>query len=86
MYRVIEPEGGSATTATAEPLHARYPDGARDSEALFIDAAGMMYVVTKGRRGPIMLYRWPFGAPGQTVTLQQAPGTLPGAGKRPRTA
>lgn len=63
VYRVIEPEGGSATTAAAEPLHARYPDGARDAEALFIDAAGTMYVATKGRRGTIMLYRWPFGAP-----------------------
>ena len=40
VYRVAEPEPGVSATAPAEALHARFPDGARDAEALFVDAAG----------------------------------------------
>jgi hypothetical protein len=62
VYRVVEPEPGAAETQPAEALHARYPDGPKDAEALFADAAGTLYVVTKGRRSAIALYRWPLSA------------------------
>jgi hypothetical protein len=70
VYRVVEPAHGALETAPAEPLHARYPDGAKDAEALFAAPSGPLYVVTKGRRAGISLYRWPPSrTPGQTVEL-----------------
>ena len=78
VYRVIEPSEGASETAQAEPLHARYPDGPRDAEALFVDASATLYVVTKGRRGSISLYRWPTAsAPGQTVVLERVRDLFP---------
>src|SRR5690606_16996510 len=59
IYRVPEPDPGSEETAPAELLHARFPDGARDAEALFVLPSGDLYIVTKGREGPISLYRYP---------------------------
>jgi len=71
IYTLPEPstDGGSAR-ATAHP--ARYPDGRWDSEAFFVLPTGDVYLVTKGRRGPIALYRYP--APlraGTTATLER---------------
>lgn len=78
VYRVIEPSDGVSETAPAEAFHARYPDGPRDAESLFIDGSGTFYVVTKGRRGAISLYRWPMAsAPGQTVVLERVRDLFP---------
>lgn len=60
VYRVPEPgPGDAAVQATA--LRARYPDGPRDAEGLFM-AGGRLHVVTKGREGPIRVYRFPADA------------------------
>jgi len=59
VYRVPEPAPGDAATRPAEALHATYPDGAHDAEALFVTAEGDLFVVTKGETGPIALYRFP---------------------------
>lgn len=78
VYRVVEPADGTSESAPAEPLHARYPDGPRDAEALFVDGSGTLYVVTKGRRGAISLYRWPMpAAPGQTAALERVRDLFP---------
>ena len=78
VYRVVEPGDGARRTAPAEALHARYPDGPRDAEALFIDGSGTLYLVTKGRRAAISLYRWPMAAaPGQTVELERVRDLFP---------
>ena len=77
VYRLVEPVPGAGVAQEAEPLHARYPDGPQDAEALFVDGAGTLYVVTKGRRGPVTLYRWPSSAPGQTVTLERVRTLFP---------
>jgi hypothetical protein len=78
VYRVVEPAAGASETAPAEAWHARYPDGPRDAEALFVDASGAVYIVTKGRRGAISLYRWPMAsAPGQTVVLERVRDLFP---------
>jgi hypothetical protein len=64
------PAGGAAARAPvgwdtvfdevpAEAFHARYPDGAQDAEALFAHRSGDLYIVTKGRHGDIVLFRWP---------------------------
>jgi hypothetical protein len=75
IYTLPEPPVGGASPppgarATAYP--ARYPDGRWDSEAFFVLPSGDVYLVTKGRRGPIALYRYP--APlraGATATLER---------------
>lgn len=52
------------------PLHARYPDGPRDAEALIATPDGRLHIVTKGRRVPIELYELP-GADSEMATLRR---------------
>ena len=59
IYRVPEPEANAAMSAPAESMHLTYPDGPRDAEALFVLPNGGLFIVTKGERGPIALYRLP---------------------------
>jgi hypothetical protein len=66
VYRVREPARRNvfrgATEATAldlDSLLVRYPDGPHDAEAMWVDPAGALYVVTKGRNGTIQLFRLP---------------------------
>lgn len=70
VYRVQEPAAG-ATSVTAEALHARYPDGPKDAEALFAHGSGDLYIVNKGRSHEIVLYRWPASRAGETVVLER---------------
>ena len=59
IYRVPEPEANAGTSEPAESMHLTYPDGPRDAEALFVLPNGTVFIVTKGERGPIALYRLP---------------------------
>jgi hypothetical protein len=59
IYRVPEPEANAATSAPAESMHLTYPDGPRDAEAMVVLPNGTLFIVTKGERGPIVLYRLP---------------------------
>lgn len=59
VYRVPEPQPTAGASAPAQALHATYPDGAHDAEALFVDRAGRIHIVTKGESGPVALYRFP---------------------------
>lgn len=71
IFEFPEPRLGAAAEIAARTLPAAYPDGPRDAEALFRAPNGDLYVVTKGRSGPIGLYRYP--APyryDQTVRLE----------------
>lgn len=78
VYRIPEPEPGETESAPAEPLHARYPDGARDAEGLFVDGAGDVFVVSKGRHGVIGLYRYPASVPsGGVATLEHVRDLFP---------
>lgn len=82
VYRFPEPDpaSGAAATATAEYLPARYPDGPRDSEALFVLPDGGIYLVTKGRAENVALYRYPQPLrPDETVTLEPVRVLAPGA-------
>jgi hypothetical protein len=70
IYRVEEPAAG-AVAAVATALTARYPGGARDAEAIFM-LSNDIYIVTKGREGPIELYRFPQpGSQSGTATLEK---------------
>jgi hypothetical protein len=75
VYRVPEPAPTAAATAPAERFTLRYPQDSRDSEALFVLPDGALYLVTKGRRQPVELFRAraPLRA-GATSTLQRVSG------------
>lgn len=63
VYAVPEPAppAGPAdttrATAPAAALHLAYPGGPADVEAVYVAADGSLYLVTKGRRDGIRLYR-----------------------------
>ena len=59
IYRVPEPAVGDDMTATADVFHATYPDGPQDAESLVITSDGSLYIVTKGEKGGVALYRFP---------------------------
>lgn len=82
VYAVPEPPppAGAADTASvsgeAAVLRLRYPDGPHDVEALFVTGAGVVYLVTKGRRGIWGVYRVPrtaWGSTGVTTAIPVQP-------------
>ncbi|HEX6309467.1 MAG TPA: hypothetical protein VFZ69_14820 [Longimicrobiales bacterium] len=84
IYEVPEPAADAAATAPARPLHARYPDGPHNAEALFAMPGGDLYIVTKGDRGRVSVYRYPASARADSmVTLEHVRQLrLPAAGDR----
>jgi hypothetical protein len=68
LYRVPEPRvaglstGELGITAQADTLRLRYPDGPHDIEAIYADASGDLYFVSKGRSKGILLFRLPAAA------------------------
>jgi hypothetical protein len=95
VLRLPEPDpraGGDAPPVERFPI--RYPDGARDAEALFVRPDGSVWILSKGRSGPVTLYRYPPPLrAGERVTLervqqltdglQQLPGQVTGATATP---
>ncbi len=82
VYRIREPSRLSvfrgATDAgpvDLDSLVLRYPDGPHDAEAMWVDGAGAVFVVTKGRTGGVKLFRAPGSGFGesrpQVATLVQ---------------
>jgi hypothetical protein len=72
IYRVAESAATGASSAAAEAFHATYPDGPQDAESLLITSDGAMYIVTKGVKGSVALYRFPRDLrPGASVQLQR---------------
>ena len=59
IYRVPEPDPSARESAPAERLAFRYASGPRDAEALFVLPSGEVYLVTKGRRSAISVFRLP---------------------------
>jgi hypothetical protein len=60
IYRVPEPDsGGDARSRKTESMRLLYPDGAKDAEALAVLPNGSLFIVTKGERSSVMLYRTP---------------------------
>jgi hypothetical protein len=75
IYRVPEPGAGATSVPVTNTFVARYPDGAHDADAFFLDASGRMHIVTKGATGPIALYRFP-PSPGASSTLERVGNPL----------
>ena len=72
IYRVPEPEANAGTSAPSESMRLTYPDGPRDAEAFFVLPNGNLFIVTKGERGPVALYRIPEAfRNGATVKLER---------------
>jgi hypothetical protein len=57
VYRVPEPAAGQTTSAPAQALRLRYPDGAHDAETLLVDPrSGTLAIVTKSFDGDSGVY------------------------------
>lgn len=76
VFRIEEPDPGDGTASGAVALQARYPEGPADAEALFVSNDGVIHIVTKGRDGPVALYRFPEGASAGEGAGGAAPVTL----------
>jgi hypothetical protein len=82
LYRVAEPApdpgpGEGRSTAPAERIEVRYPDGSHDVEAIYVDQAGDCYLITKGTTRAVGLYRVPASAWKVGHALAKPLGTLP---------
>lgn len=81
VYRCAEPAVDPAApesvrTIGTERMHLRYPDGARDCEALFVDPVGeMLYLIAKSGNESCGVYRAPWQA-GDTAVVLEAAGVL----------
>lgn len=67
LYAVPEPappaqQDVESSSAAPRELRIRYPDRPHDVEAVFVTDSGSAYLVTKGRRGGVALYRVPRAA------------------------
>jgi len=93
ILRIPEPAPGAAPVAV-ERFPIVYPGGPEDAEAIFVLPDTTIYIVSKGRSGPVSLYRYP--APlraDEPVTLevvqrlseglQQLPDMVTGAAATP---
>jgi hypothetical protein len=58
VYRVAEPSTEDSVIVK-DMFHATYPDGAHDAETLLVAPDGVLFIVTKGERGAVGLYRFP---------------------------
>ena len=60
VYILPEPDpAGGTHPVSARAVRVRYADGPHDVEAIAVDAAGSLHVVTKGRTGGIIRYEIP---------------------------
>jgi hypothetical protein len=73
IYVVPEPALTDSATAPATVLNLRYPDHPRDAEAMFVLPNGDLYLVSKGRRDSVALFRLAKAAqqPATLTTLEQ---------------
>lgn len=71
VYRFPEPDAAASASDEAVRLDARYPDGPRDAEALFVLPSGRIYVVSKGELRAIGVYAFPENpTPGAVMELE----------------
>jgi hypothetical protein len=59
ILRMVEPRIDEPHAGSVERFPVRYPDGPVDAEALFVMPDTSVYIVTKGRRQGVTLYRYP---------------------------
>ncbi len=72
ILRVAEPDpAASGASLHADVFPVRFPDGARDVEALLVLPGERVLVVTKGRNDPVTVYRYPGPLRADTVGLEE---------------
>jgi hypothetical protein len=71
ILRVHEPAAGAPGTLETEAFPIRFPDGPRDTEAIFVLPEAGVYLVTKGRSHAVTVYRYPGPLRPGTITLQE---------------
>jgi hypothetical protein len=81
IYVVPEPAPTDSATQPVSRFNLRYPDRAQDAEAMFVLPTGDIYIVTKGRRDSVALYRLPKSAqqPNTLATLERVRALWPRA-------
>ncbi|MGH7657569.1 MAG: hypothetical protein ACREL6_04995, partial [Gemmatimonadales bacterium] len=62
IYRLVEPDPADSSLRRVEHLRVSYPDGAHDAEALAVDLKGGVWLITKGRKDGVRVYRVPAAA------------------------
>jgi hypothetical protein len=84
ILRLPEPAPDARESAVPERFRFSYPDGPEDAEAMFVLSDTTVYIITKGRQGPITLYRIPrLESPG-TVVLERIQELSDGLVQLPR--
>lgn len=79
LYRLPEPELRDAEGVAVDAFPMRLPDGPRDMEALFVLPGENVYFVTKGRKHPVEVYRYPPPLRADTVVLESVQFLTSGA-------
>lgn len=59
VYRVAEPLPSDRATKPATRYRFRLPGKSHDAESLFVTPDGRLFVITKGRSGPITVFEFP---------------------------
>jgi hypothetical protein len=79
ILRLPEPQPRSGTVTRVERFPFAYPDGPRDAEALFVMPDTTLFIISKGRTGPVTLYRYPPPfRPDERVVLERLQELTPG--------
>jgi hypothetical protein len=76
VHRLPEPLPTDQSAAPRDTFHATFPDGAHDAEAMFVSAAGEIFIVTKGETGPVGIYRFGSSPKSGGTTVLQKVATL----------
>ena len=81
IYRLPEPANLQTPITQIERFNFRYPDGARDAEAMFVDPATKdIYVISKREPNNTRLYRLAYPQNRDEVTVAEALGEMPNFG------
>ncbi len=94
VYRFVEPALEAERASPVARYGYRLPNGPHDTEALFVMPDARMFLITKGRSGPITLFAFPHPASTDEVNvleqlqlltsgLVQLPDMVTGAGATP---
>lgn len=79
ILRAPEPEPGAAETIRTDVFPIRFPDGPRDTEAIFVLPGERVHLVSKGRSDAVTVYRYPGPLRPDTVVLETVQRLTEGA-------
>jgi hypothetical protein len=78
ILRISEPGLLDDSVSSVERFPIRYPTGPQDAEALFVLPDTSVYIVSKGRNGPVSVYRYPPPLRPESVMLVAVQQLTPG--------